>query len=176
MATPRGTGQSGYLGCGGFAFLVLVFAGLCGDPGTSANSGTSSYADSYPVSTVYEAPEPRETFYMHRALNVRDGPGKDYTRLRTLSRGERVELGAKDERGWAPVYEYGRRVGYVYRASNDVRSYPPAPPSTTRTRPERRSVRQHPAGASAICRDGTYSYSRNRRGTCSWHGGVAQWL
>ena len=35
---------------------------------------------------------------------------------------------------------------------------------------------QHPAGASAICADGTYSYSQNRRGTCSWHGGVAQWL
>jgi hypothetical protein len=33
-----------------------------------------------------------------------------------------------------------------------------------------------PSGASARCRDGTYSYSRNRRGTCSHHGGVAQWL
>lgn len=30
-------------------------------------------------------------------------------------------------------------------------------------------------GPSAICRDGTYSYSSGR-GTCSWHGGVAQWL
>lgn len=28
----------------------------------------------------------------------------------------------------------------------------------------------------AICRDGTYSYSSNRRGTCSHHGGVARWL
>lgn len=33
-----------------------------------------------------------------------------------------------------------------------------------------------PAGASARCRDGTYSFSQNRRGTCSHHGGVAQWL
>lgn len=32
-----------------------------------------------------------------------------------------------------------------------------------------------PAGASARCRDGSYSFSRNRRGTCSHHGGVAQW-
>lgn len=30
-------------------------------------------------------------------------------------------------------------------------------------------------GPSAICGDGTYSYSSGR-GTCSWHGGVAQWL
>lgn len=33
-----------------------------------------------------------------------------------------------------------------------------------------------PAGASAICKDGTYSFSQNRRGTCSGHGGVASWL
>lgn len=33
-----------------------------------------------------------------------------------------------------------------------------------------------PAGATARCRDGTYSFSRNRRGTCSHHGGVAEWL
>jgi len=33
-----------------------------------------------------------------------------------------------------------------------------------------------PAGATAKCRDGTYSFSESRRGTCSWHGGVARWL
>jgi len=33
-----------------------------------------------------------------------------------------------------------------------------------------------PTGATAKCRDGTYSFSQSRRGTCSWHGGVAQWL
>jgi hypothetical protein len=33
-----------------------------------------------------------------------------------------------------------------------------------------------PAGATAQCRDGTYSFSASRRGTCSHHGGVAKWL
>lgn len=33
-----------------------------------------------------------------------------------------------------------------------------------------------PAGATAVCGDGTYSFSQSRRGTCSHHGGVAQWL
>jgi hypothetical protein len=33
-----------------------------------------------------------------------------------------------------------------------------------------------PNGASAQCRDGTYSFSQHRTGTCSHHGGVAQWL
>lgn len=31
-------------------------------------------------------------------------------------------------------------------------------------------------GATAICKDGTYSYSQNNRGTCSKHGGVQTWL
>ncbi|MET8018388.1 DUF3761 domain-containing protein [Streptomyces decoyicus] len=35
---------------------------------------------------------------------------------------------------------------------------------------------QAPAGASAQCNDGTYSYSGHRRGTCSHHHGVAVWL
>ena len=33
-----------------------------------------------------------------------------------------------------------------------------------------------PAGATAICGDGTYSFSQSRSGTCSHHGGVARWL
>lgn len=33
-----------------------------------------------------------------------------------------------------------------------------------------------PAGATARCGDGTYSFSQNRSGTCSHHGGVATWL
>ena len=33
-----------------------------------------------------------------------------------------------------------------------------------------------PEGATAKCRDGSYSFSQHRRGTCSRHGGVAEWL
>jgi hypothetical protein len=33
-----------------------------------------------------------------------------------------------------------------------------------------------PSGATAKCVDGTYSFSQSRRGTCSSHGGVAEWL
>ena len=31
-------------------------------------------------------------------------------------------------------------------------------------------------GATAVCHDGTYSYSKTRSGTCSHHGGVSRWL
>jgi Protein of unknown function (DUF3761) len=33
-----------------------------------------------------------------------------------------------------------------------------------------------PPGATARCRDGTYSFSQHHQGTCSHHGGVAAWL
>jgi Protein of unknown function (DUF3761) len=33
-----------------------------------------------------------------------------------------------------------------------------------------------PPGATAKCKDGTYSFSQHRQGTCSGHGGVAVWL
>ena len=33
-----------------------------------------------------------------------------------------------------------------------------------------------PAGATAQCVDGTYSYSEHASGTCSHHGGVARWI
>ena len=33
-----------------------------------------------------------------------------------------------------------------------------------------------PQGATAVCRDGSYSFSRSRSGTCSHHGGLARWL
>jgi hypothetical protein len=32
------------------------------------------------------------------------------------------------------------------------------------------------SGATAVCRDGSYSYAINHRGACSHHNGVAQWL
>ncbi|MGA2391496.1 MAG: DUF3761 domain-containing protein [Candidatus Sulfotelmatobacter sp.] len=44
----------------------------------------------------------------------------------------------------------------------------------TLKRPENCSAA--PQGATAQCADGTYSFSRSRRGTCSRHGGVAKWL
>jgi hypothetical protein len=39
-----------------------------------------------------------------------------------------------------------------------------------------RASRSAPRGASALCGDGSYSFSRHARGTCSHHGGVARWL
>ena len=42
--------------------------------------------------------------------------------------------------------------------------------------PARTSDGAIPEGATAVCRDGTYSFSMSHRGTCSHHGGVKRWL
>lgn len=42
--------------------------------------------------------------------------------------------------------------------------------------PSPKKSNKQPPGATAKCRDGTWSFSQNTRGTCSHHGGVAAWL
>ena len=94
---------------------------------------------------------------------------------------------------WGRV-EYNGRIGYV--DAKYLRSYNSDNSSYKRTEPIIRnnsSVKYYknssgekvqsptyynspPAGATALCRDGTYSFSQSRRGTCSHHGGVAKWL
>lgn len=41
--------------------------------------------------------------------------------------------------------------------------------------PDPKCVTDHQAGETAVCRDGSHSFSEHRQGTCSRHGGVAQW-
>jgi hypothetical protein len=48
---------------------------------------------------------------------------------------------------------------------------PAAAPPQQATMLSARSVRTQ----TAVCQDGTLSYSRTRQGTCSQHGGVREW-
>src|SRR5439155_18512560 len=50
----------------------------------------------------------------------------------------------------------------------------PAPSTPPRTQ-KPVSSNEHPANATAKCRDNTYSYAAQHRGACSHHGGVAEW-
>jgi hypothetical protein len=43
-------------------------------------------------------------------------------------------------------------------------------------RPAHSKSGRAPQGATAKCRDGSYSFSQHHRGTCSRHGGVSEWL
>jgi hypothetical protein len=48
--------------------------------------------------------------------------------------------------------------------------------STTAAGKSGKSETTDPTGAIAKCKDGLYSHSKTHTGTCSRHGGVAQWL
>lgn len=49
----------------------------------------------------------------------------------------------------------------------------PAAPLTTQRAALPPATTARPSGATALCRDGTYSYSAHHQGACSHHGGVA---
>jgi uncharacterized protein DUF3761 len=64
-----------------------------------------------------------------------------------------------------------RKPGQVNCANNGIYVN-----SKGQTVPRPENCSAAPNGATAQCRDGSYSFSRSRQGTCSHHGGVAKWL
>jgi hypothetical protein len=107
-------------------FFMLVLMGMCMGPDnpSSPDRHPASYSTpSYSASTTTET---REWFYIHGALNVRSQPDKGAMKVRTLRRGDFVQLGPKDATGWAPLYNSGSTEGYVYRASELVQRQAPA--------------------------------------------------
>jgi hypothetical protein len=129
--------------------------------------------------------------YTQARLHLRAGPGRTSPAVVLLPRGARVSVDWC-LRQWCAV-GYGTQVGYA--AERYLAAVPPVVrvldrPSVVQAggpgyrnvhgewvpSPRRSVDGRPPPGASAQCRDGTYSFSRSRRGTCSWHGGVARWL
>jgi hypothetical protein len=119
------------------------------------------------------------------AAPLRENPDVSARRLRTIPPRTSVAVTSCAE-GWCTV-QYQRLTGHVIevflrfphveaqkRAAagrgyvNSRGEWVPSPVHT----PDGRA----PAGASAQCRDGSYSFSRSRQGTCSHHGGVGRWL
>jgi hypothetical protein len=53
---------------------------------------------------------------------------------------------------------------------------PAAKSPASKSAPTAAASNTDPTGATAKCKDGTYSKSKHHAGTCSSHGGVAEWL
>ena len=117
-------------------------------------------------------------------VNLRAQSNMNSTVIEVIPQGASVYVIGDLAGGWSQVV-YNYKVGYIISSnliSEGKRTYIP----TTRVRYYTNSAGQRvqsptyypsaPRGATARCVDGTYSFSRNRRGTCSHHGGVAQWL
>lgn len=134
------------------------------------------------------------------SLYERSGPGVEYSTVGGLPREECVTLDARSTDGaWARVFETtwwnavpggwlyagylqvsgdlaALPVGYVEVVSVPTRRAPTAIPQRIVAAPTNRPITSAGVGATAICYDGWVSHSQHRRGTCSHHGGVRQWL
>jgi uncharacterized protein YraI len=127
---------------------------------------------------------PQDTLaYTTASVRLREKPFPTASALAVLPQGAAVRLYSCSQ-GWCSV-AVSKLAGYILEelltaqapqaATSQGRGYINSQgewvPSPTRT-----ADSQPPAGATAHCRDGTFSFSRTRRGTCSHHGGVAEWL
>lgn len=132
--------------------------------------------------------------YTSANLNLRSGPSVSYGILATIPSGTRILMVEVCDCDWIRIH-YNGKIGYVSSRyltdqkvvnnsnKNSVRS---TGNTNSKTRYYTNSSGQRvqsptrynsaPSGATALCRDGTYSFSKNRRGTCSGHGGGARWL
>jgi hypothetical protein len=154
------------LGCLGLGVVLLGFCGSLQDSPSSPSSPLLS-AGSYETTKAPTASPPSETFYIHGAVNVRSGPGKEHPVIRTLARGAAVQLGPADANGWAELYAFGgAREGYIYRKSDNVRSTPPPDDDSTESSAssDSRSTSDH-AESSGRSRAGS-RYIRGPRGGC----------
>ncbi len=125
--------------------------------------------------------------YTTTNLNLRSKPNTHCQIITVIPKNTAVEIDEDCTCEWIPV-QYGSSIGYVnttYLTKSPTTQYP----QIYHTAPVRYYINSFgekvqsptyyeyaPAGATALCRDGTYSYSNNRRGTCSHHGGVLKWL
>lgn len=130
------------------------------------------------------APAASDTLaYTTASVRLRERPFPTARPLAVLSQGTTVRLYACSE-GWCSV-TVSNQAGYLLE---EFLSRQPLQTATQQGKgyinvdgefvpsPTRTADGQPPPGSSAQCRDGTYSFSKHRQGTCSWHGGVARWL
>lgn len=125
--------------------------------------------------------------YTSANLNLREKPNAKSDVLIVLPKGTEIKVEKFNPNTWVLISHNGN-VGYVHSKYLTDKKQQFAKFSTpsgavkyyTNSRGERVQSPTHynsiPAGATARCVDGTYSFSKSRRGTCSGHGGVAQWL
>lgn len=158
--------------------LLLSLAAVLLATGSTRTATAAPTGDS-----TWTALAQARTLFSTTRLRLREEPRSGARVLTTIPRGARVTVDACSD-GWCAV-RYRSASGYSSERFLDDDA--PAPLHVIPTGNGYRNSRGEwvrspvhaasaPAGASARCRDGTYSFSRSRRGTCSHHGGVASWL
>ncbi|HEY6806878.1 MAG TPA: DUF3761 domain-containing protein [Pyrinomonadaceae bacterium] len=169
--------------------LVLLFACACAMPRDAVSFATQ------PLPTPTATAKKPKTLAVVKAVkaNLRSRPSTSAKVVGTLNRGSEVALVVDERVGpWFKVHDNSTGLeGWLH---GDLITLKKAPPETTTSKAAKRKsgksyinvdgirvpspvfTDKRPAGASARCRDGSYSFSLHRQGTCSHHGGVAGWF
>jgi uncharacterized protein YgiM (DUF1202 family) len=133
-------------------------------------------------------------YYASTNINFRTKPSEYASKTCIIPYQQKLKVYDLANRTWALV-KYNGTIGYV--KAKYLRQITVAKSSKlithkniSRVKPRRQTYincdgiriqsptysNSAPNNASAVCNDGTYSFSKHRRGTCSGHGGVARWL
>lgn len=184
--------QIGLVFCIGTLVFLILGVAACSEQGT--NSSTNAFGSSFTTQTQpsVETKIVKETIGVPFQTSNENDP--------TLPQGQtKVKQEGKNgtqEIVYQVTYANGAETNRVELSENvtvqpvaqiiSVGTYvPPAPtpPSNSGGSGYQNSSGNYvpspgsnPDGATARCNDGTYSYSQHRQGTCSHHGGVAEWL
>ena len=123
------------------------------------------------------------TKYTTTNLNMRFRADSLSKVLTVIPKGTPITIAEDCDCNWIPVV-YNGKIGYVstkylskekpsLSAQSEIKYYTNSKGERVQSPTKYSSA---PDGATALCRDGTYSFRRSRRGTCSHHGGVKKWL
>jgi hypothetical protein len=185
-----------------YLFFILTILSLV-SPAWSSTHQLSLEQSAHANALSLSAQDQNETvaaIVKAEKANLRDRPSKSGSVLRTVNRGDllaiistapigpwyRVRDSKTESRGWV----HGNTIALLHTTeatSGNASSQRPRrtlPPVSGRSYINVDGVRvpspvfsdTKPVGATARCRDGAYSFSQHRRGTCSYHGGVAEWF
>jgi uncharacterized protein YgiM (DUF1202 family) len=177
-----------------FAVLILTFSACS----SAQLTEPQAYASTAPVAAIQESNAVAAIVKAQNA-NLRDAPSQTGKVATTVSNGNLLSLISSKPTGpWYRVRDsktgvegwiHGNTIALLQTTETSrvgakgERPRTTSPPESGRSYVNVDGVRvpspvftkTKPAGATARCRDGSYSFSQHRRGTCSHHGGVAQW-
>lgn len=156
-------------------------------PSNSPVPNAAAETDSAPKTLVRRSADSRTATVISESANLRETPDSNGTVIQELPEGSELRI-VKQKSAWFFV-KYGSQSGWVHgntikpadskdgssKSLPDTTGAAPLSRSTPAPRAAPRIEKANPSGATARCGDGSLSFSASRRGTCSHHGGVAEW-
>jgi len=185
-------------------FLAALLTAVI-SAGSYNGSSSAAPTETQRARTVANAQEPTSVVVVKaQKANIRETPSRSGRTVTQVQKDQRLTVTRAAPSGpWYSVRaEQSGIEGWIHGSTIAFESAPGATAGPTPKRSEtaeRRAVTPAPSGrsyvnvdgvrvpspmfsetrpdgATARCRDGSYSFSQHRRGTCSWHGGVAIWF